>query len=156
MSHADCKVYTQYPTLHTSTITATATATASATASVFVGIGGFREIAWYNLSAEMGIILHPDYYGMGICTEVHYICLLYGFEILNLNRITFTTTSTNKPMKTFLESVCRATFEGKKRELFFIQNNERSKGVVDADCYSILASEWMICKQSLMTHMKSC
>lgn len=146
----DCKIYTKYP------IADASTPANSSDPLVFVGIGGFREIDWNNMSAEMGIIINASYQRMGLCAEVHYICLTYAFEVLQLNRITFITSCENAPMINFLKSKCLANFEGVRKELFFKKYKDRKAGVVDAHCFSILASDWeKNCKVALMNYLKS-
>ncbi len=41
-----------------------------------------------------------------MCTEALYICLLVGFEVLGLNRVTFVTTVDNTGMNGLLGTVC--------------------------------------------------
>ena len=124
----------------------------------FVGICGFREIVWWNRSAEMGIILHPTYWGRGYCVDSHLLCLTYGFEDLCLNRIEFKTSVHNTAMINFLKNVLLATQEGVLRDYFPLSHNATgdSKLLSSSDNYesvawfSILAHEWPATKQSLL------
>ena len=84
----------------------------------YAGIAGFREISWWNRSAEMGIILHPDFWSRGLATEIHYLCLQWAFEVLQLNRIEFRTSAENAGMIYLCKEVMHATHEGTLRGYF--------------------------------------
>ena len=43
-------------------------------------------------------------WGKGYCLEAHLFALEFGFTVLSLNRVQFSTDVLNTPMRTFLES----------------------------------------------------
>lgn len=81
-------------------------------------------------------MVHHPYWGKGIATEAHYLALKYGFEVLKLHRVAFSTNFDNVPMRTFFE-----TF-GIRLEAM-IKENVRWDGVYkDSAQYAILEQEW--------------
>jgi [ribosomal protein S5]-alanine N-acetyltransferase len=115
----------------------------------FMGIGGLRSIDWSCCSAEMGIILHPNYWRQGYCTEAHKYMLQCSFETLLLNRVTFVTLCRNTPMKRFLSHVLNATLEGTARDFFPNEYGNRDKGFEDGNTYSLLACDWPVLRSKL-------
>lgn len=52
-----------------------------------IGTVGFSAIDTENDSAEIGYVLSPDYWGMGVAAEAVRRVIDFGFEELNLHRI---------------------------------------------------------------------
>lgn len=111
----------------------------------FAGIGGFRDISWWNSSCEMGIILDPKFWGKQISTEVHLMCLSYAFETLRLNRVEFRTAASNSVMVFFLKELLGATHEGTIRDYFPVGNN----AYANVELFSVLAADWPRSKEKL-------
>lgn len=121
----------------------------------FIGIGGLRSIDHWNKSGEMGIILKQDYWGQKFSMEIHLAVLEYAFERLELNRITFVTSSRNTPMIKFCQNILQATREGTLRD-FFPSSNQPLPGTNNfesAELYTILKSEWNLTKNSLQSKL---
>mmetsp|Transcript_21097 Transcript_21097/g.30490 ORF Transcript_21097/g.30490 Transcript_21097/m.30490 type:complete len:209 (-) Transcript_21097:127-753(-) len=106
----------------------------------FAGIGGFRDINWWNKCAEMGIILHPNYWKRRLSVEVHYLCLKFGFEVLGIHRVEFKTAASNIPMTRFLENILHASHEGTLRDFFPSGTEENC--FENVAVYSVLSPEW--------------
>lgn len=125
----------------------------------------------------MGIILHPDYWGQGLATEVHYLCLKWAFEDLKLHRVEFKTSVSNSGMNYLCKEIMKATLDGVLRDYFPSVDCSSFRLPADASAdgttvpradgitleniafesvnlYSILQSEWPACKQSLLAQMQ--
>lgn len=145
----------------------------------YAGVAGFRDLHWWNRSAEMGIILHPNYWGKGLATEIHYIFLKWAFEEQNLNRVEFKTSVLNQGMNYLCRDVMHAKLEGTIRDGFpsidctvykpttAIPGPDNAtpanQGTVplsevtfdDVNLYSILKFEWPRAKESLLAKMNT-
>ena len=106
----------------------------------FAGIAGFRDINRWNLTAEMGIILHPEFWHKQISTYVHLFCLEYIFDVEGINRVEFKTASSNEAMKYFCSKTLKATHEGTMRDFF--PTGQEDGSFEDAELYSLLAADW--------------
>ena len=84
----------------------------------YAGVAGFRDLNWWNRSAEMGIILHPDYWSKGLATEIHLLCLQWAFEVAQLHRIEFKTSVNNIGMNHLCREVMKANLDGVLRDYF--------------------------------------
>ncbi len=145
----------------------------------YAGVAGFRDLHWWNRSAEMGIILHPDFWSKGLATEIHYIFLKWAFEEQNLNRVEFKTSVSNEGMNFLCRDVMHATLEGTIRDCFPSidctifkptapnadgENNDDviNRGTIPLDevtfdnvnLYSILKPEWLRAKESLLARIQ--
>lgn len=103
----------------------------------FVGTCGFHNIAEEHASAEVGILISPDYHRGGIATEALYTLLEFGFEERKYHRLVFETGADNVMMKGWLEKVVGAEQEFRKRECW-----KTKEGFLDVVGYSLLACEW--------------
>lgn len=121
----------------------------------FSGVCGFRQIDWWNRSAEMGIILHPDCFRQRVSCKAHILCLKFGFEDLGLNRIEFRTAASNTGMVLFCREVMGATHEGTLRDFFPlpVSSFNAVKGFAHVDIFSILQSEWPAVKERLLAKL---
>lgn len=130
----------------------------------YAGVAGFRDLNWWNRSAEMGIILHPDYWSRGLATEIHLLCLTWAFEVMHLNRVEFKTSVHNAGMNYLCKEVMHCTLEGTIRDCFPSVDCTpyRSDAVnptnidinavtyEDVALYSVLRSEWPHTKEMLV------
>lgn len=89
-----------------------------------------------NGVGEIGYILHPDYWGRGIATEVAEWLIGYGFSEQNLHRICATCDPANAASKKVLEKA-GMVLEGRLRENLRMQNGWR-----DSLVYGMLEQEW--------------
>lgn len=89
-----------------------------------------------NASAEIGYIIHPDYWGYGIATNISKKLLDYGFNKLGLNRIYATTDKRNIGSEKVLKKL------GMKKEGLLRQNIKLREGYRDTLIYSILRYEY--------------
>lgn len=103
----------------------------------FVGVCGFHNVAEEHASANVGILISPDYHRGGIATEALYTLLKFGFEERKYHRLVFETGADNVMMKGWLEKVVGAEQEYKKRECW-----KASDIFLDVVGYSLLAWEW--------------
>lgn len=85
---------------------------------------------------EIGYIIHPDYWGKGIATEVAKLLLQFGFEKLNLHRIYATCDPRNVGSSKVLQKIGMIQ-EGRMREDLLLKTGWR-----DSLLYSILEQEW--------------
>ncbi len=102
-----------------------------------IGNCGFNDIDYVNRKAVFGIMIgEKDYWDKGYGTEVTRLMIKYGFEQLNLHRISLTVYSHNARAIRVYE---KAGFklEGKMRESHF--HNGR---YYDTLIMAILESEW--------------
>lgn len=134
----------------------------------YAGVAGLRDLNWWNRSAEMGIILHPDFWSRGLGTEIHLLCLQWAFEVAGLNRVEFKTSVHNAGMNFLCKEVMQATLEGTIRECFPSvdcspyrseeinpTNIDLQKVTFDSVAlYSILRSEWPRTKELLLERMR--
>lgn len=85
---------------------------------------------------EIAYIIHPDYWGKGIASEVAKLLLQFGFEKLNLHRIYATCDPRNIGSSKVLQKIGMIQ-EGRMREDLLIKSGWR-----DSLLYSILEHEW--------------
>lgn len=111
------------------------------------GSGGFKNIDLRHKHAEFGLILHHPFWGRGIATEFHLLCLDYAFKKIGLHRIEFVTFITNQRMRSFFDKV-GIPLEGIRREDFF--ENEK---FVDNAVYVLFDREWEGIKKKLQERL---
>ena len=70
-----------------------------------IGNIGFNNISTSSKKGEMGICINPSYWGYDLSTEVVEEMLRYGFEDLNLKKITAITFEDNKYSQKPLENL---------------------------------------------------
>ena len=104
---------------------------------VHIGNISIQNINWINRSAEIAIIIgNKNYWNKGVGSEAYKLIIVYGFQTLNLNRLSSGQTVTNKGMI----SVCEKNGmkkEGTLREVLY-KNGE----YIDAVVYSILSKDF--------------
>ncbi|WP_323702976.1 GNAT family protein [Mammaliicoccus sp. Dog046] len=89
-----------------------------------------------NQSAELGYIVHPDYWGNGIATDIGRTIIKYGFKVLKLNRIWASTDIRNTASEIVLQKL------GMKHEAILRQNVKLKDGFRDSLIYGILKEEY--------------
>jgi RimJ/RimL family protein N-acetyltransferase len=102
-----------------------------------IGNIAMKKIDIINRSAELAIIIgDKKYWGKGVGSEAYQLLLEYGFNTLNLNRISSGQTISNTGMIRVCEKMGMKK-EGKLREVLY-KNGE----YLDAAIYSILKKEY--------------
>lgn len=79
-----------------------------------IGTIGFVSFDENNSVAEVGYVLHPDFWGQGIMTEALTAIIRFGFEELSLHRIEASYIPENLASRRVMEK-CGMTFEGIRR-----------------------------------------
>jgi RimJ/RimL family protein N-acetyltransferase len=87
-------------------------------------------------NAEIGYFLHPTVWGIGLATEVARTLLTFGFEQLNLHRITAGSIDTNTASVRVMEKIGMQR-EGRLREEQCVNDRRH-----DTLLYAILEQEW--------------
>jgi len=101
-----------------------------------IGTCGFTRFNLESNSAEVGYVLNPDFWGMGIAPEVVSRVLEFGFNDLELNRIEAKYMVGNDRSRRVMEKV-GMKFEGVNRESMHVRGKYISVGVC-----AILRSEY--------------
>lgn len=106
---------------------------------------GACQISVSGCEASLGWILHRDHWKQGYGTELGLELLRFGFEELNLHRITAECDAENQGSCRLMEKI------GMRREGCFIQSRQANKlsdqKYGDALTYAILAEEWEMLKE---------
>jgi RimJ/RimL family protein N-acetyltransferase len=104
---------------------------------MLIGTCGLERINWVNRSAEFGIaITDKSFWNMGYGTEATKIMLRYGFELLNLHRISLYVYDYNSRAIHVYEK-CGFVREGLLREARFLEDKYH-----DIIIMSILQNEY--------------
>lgn len=101
-----------------------------------IGTICFWNIQKEHYRAEVGYVLHPDYWGKGIMQESLTEVLDYGFKVMNLHSIEANVNPDNIASIKLLE---RNNF---KREAYFRENYFYDGKFIDSAIYSLLISEY--------------
>ncbi|RXZ79530.1 N-acetyltransferase [Paenibacillaceae bacterium] len=101
-----------------------------------IGAGEFNIRSATNRSGEIAYIVHPDYWGKGIATEVAGLLVNFGFIECKLHRIYATCDPRNIGSSTVL-SRTGMTQEGRLRDELRIKDGWR-----DSLVFGILEHEW--------------
>ena len=101
-----------------------------------IGAGEYNLRDHGNKTGEIGYIIHPDYWGKGIATEVAKLLIEFGFKVFRLHRIFATCDPRNSGSIKVLEK-SGMTKEGRMREVLWVKDGWR-----DSFLYSILEREW--------------
>ena len=101
-----------------------------------IGTCGFTSFNCTHDKAEIGYVLHPDYWGKGLAAEAVKKILDFGFEKLRLHRIEAKFMKENARSFRVMEKV-GMTFEGYEREAMFIKGRYVTVGTC-----AILKDEW--------------
>jgi [ribosomal protein S5]-alanine N-acetyltransferase len=101
-----------------------------------IGAGELSIRDFSNKSGEIAYIVHPDYWGRGIATDVASLLIDLGFSKLKLHRIFATCDPRNIGSSNVLEKV-GMTLEGRIRDDLLLRDGWR-----DSLLYSVLEFEW--------------
>lgn len=102
----------------------------------FIGTCGFSNLDMANFKGEVGYVLNPEYWGMGIAVEAVNAILRLGFDKMGLNRIEAKYMVDNIRSRKVMEK-CGMTFEGIARQSMFVK-----KGFCDIGVCAILAKDY--------------
>lgn len=101
-----------------------------------IGTCGFTSFDLQNNSAEIGYVLHPDFWGKGFAKEAVMRLMTFGFAELRLHRMTAKIMTQNAASKRVAEK-CGMRHEAHRIEAMLI------KGTYETiDEYAILAKEF--------------
>lgn len=103
-----------------------------------IGTCGFTSFDTQNNSAEIGYVLNPLYWGIGLAAEAVTAVLEYGFSDLRLNRIEARYIVENHRSRRVMEK-CGMTFEGIFRGAIYNKHEYKDIGIC-----SILNREYKI------------
>ena len=101
-----------------------------------IGAGELWYDSFENSCGEIGYILHPDYWGIGIGSEVAQLLLEFGFKHRALHRIQATCAPDNMGSQKLLEKIGMQP-EGRIRDALKMKGGWR-----DSLLYGMLESEW--------------
>ncbi len=96
--------------------------------SMMIGTCGFTSFDLENNRAEIGYVINPDYWGIGIAPEAVSAVLEFGFYTLSLNRIEAKYMVDNDRSRRVMEK-CGMKFEGVLRSLLYVKGSYRDIGV---------------------------
>lgn len=88
-----------------------------------IGSCGFTSIDLPNNSAEIGYVLHPDYWGQGYMTEAVKAVLDFGFQTLCLSRVSAVCMKENKASLRVMEK-CGMRCEGLLRSAVYAKGKQ--------------------------------
>ena len=93
-----------------------------------IGTCGFTRFDFANNAAEIGYVLHPEYWNRGLASEAVRTILQYGFETLGLHRIEARYMKDNLASRRVMEK-CGMHFEGIQRGLMLIKDRYEDIGI---------------------------
>jgi RimJ/RimL family protein N-acetyltransferase len=102
-----------------------------------IGAGELNRRDHTNRAGEIGYIVNPTYWRLGIATEVAKLLIGYGFNELKLHRVFATCDPRNTASSRILEKVGMSK-EGLLRDDLWMKDGWR-----DSLLYSILEQEWV-------------
>lgn len=102
-----------------------------------IGTCGFTAFHYDHNSAEIGYVVHPDYWGQGIAAEAVCAVMREGFYTLNLHRIEAKFMEENERSRRVMEK-SGMRFEGFQRDAMFIKDRYVTVGTC-----AILAPEFI-------------
>ena len=103
-----------------------------------IGTCGFTRIDEYNKTAEIGYVLNPQYWGMGLATEAAKRVLQFAFEELDMNRVEARFLFGNEASLKVMNKI-GMKFEGYIRESLLVKGKYKTVGVS-----SILKREYLL------------
>jgi ribosomal-protein-alanine N-acetyltransferase len=101
-----------------------------------IGLGELRAQNAALQLAEIGYVLHPDFWRQGLGTQIGRALVTFGFGTLGLHRIAATCDPRNLASGRILQK-CGMTYEGRLRQNVLLRDGWR-----DTDLYAILQEEW--------------
>lgn len=119
---------------------------------------GTIEIHSYHVhKGEIGFVLHPDYWGQGLITEAAKALIIYAFELLGLERLTYGYFLFNDRSKRVSEKL-EFTFEGILRKKFKNYDgtslDEAISSITDEDYHKNKLSWLNEAKNEIMFHIE--
>lgn len=100
-------------------------------------IGTIEVHTYKEHKGEIGFVLHPDYWNHGYITEAAKVVIIYAFEILQMERLSYSHFLDNKRSKRVCEKL-QFQFEGILRKKF-----KRYDGIaIDEAVYSIIDTDY--------------
>ena len=93
----------------------------------FIGTVGFTSFDIDNNCGEIGYVLNPDYWKMGIATEAVKRIIAFGRDELELHRIEARYMEGNDASRHVMEK-CGMTFEGMQKDKLFVKGLYRNIG----------------------------
>ena len=106
------------------------------TSGKMIGTCGFTDFDIPNNSAEIGYVLHPDFWGKGLAKEAILRVMAFGFAELRLHRISAKIMAGNAASKKVAEK-CGMRHEATRIDAMLIKGNYET-----IDEYAILAKEF--------------
>ena len=108
-----------------------------------IGTCGFTRIDKENSVVEIGYVINPDYWGMGIATEAASKVISFAFEELKVNRVEARFLFGNSASLAVTKKI-GMKFEGYQREAMFVKGKFKTIGIS-----SILRREYLLGDKSL-------
>lgn len=93
-----------------------------------IGTCGFTRFDYANDAAEIGYVLHPDYWNKGLATEAVQTIMEYGFNTLGLHRIEAKYMKDNAASRRVMEK-CGMQLEGIHHHLMLIKGSYEDIGI---------------------------
>ncbi|HEV7378712.1 MAG TPA: GNAT family N-acetyltransferase [Dyadobacter sp.] len=100
-----------------------------------VGIIGFHRLEKQNYRAEIGYMIHPDYWGKGMMSEAIQIVLKYGFESMGLHSVEARINPDNEQSANILNR------NGFVKEAYLKESYCFEGHFYDSEIYSLLVSD---------------
>jgi ribosomal-protein-alanine N-acetyltransferase len=101
-----------------------------------IGDFGFWRLIPEHCRAEIGYVLHPDYWGMGYMQETFYVMMDFAFKELRVHSLEANVNVVNKASMVLLER------NGFKQEAYFRENFLFQGRFLDSRIYCLLESDW--------------
>lgn len=102
-----------------------------------IGTIGFWRLDKPNHRAEVGYMLHPDYWGKGMATEAMHAVLPYAFDRLGFHSIEANVNPENEPSKKLLQKL------GFVQEAYFRENYFFEGKFLDSVIFSLLKDKYI-------------
>ena len=106
-----------------------------------IGTCGFTRIDEENSIAEIGYVINPAYWGLGIATEAAKRVVEFAFEEMSINRVEAKFLFGNEASLNVMKKI-GMKFEGYQRESLLVKGKYRTVGIS-----SILKREYLLLKK---------
>lgn len=93
-----------------------------------IGTCGFTKIDEDNSLVEIGYVLNPDFWGIGLATEAVERVLEFAFEVMNVNRVEAKFMFGNDASLAVMKKV-GMKLEGYQRDALFVKGKYRTIGI---------------------------
>ena len=108
-----------------------------------IGTCGFTRIDEENSVVEIGYVINPEFWGMGLATEAAQKILDFAFNVLQANRVEAKFMFGNDASLAVMKKI-GMKFEGYQRDALFVKGKFRTIGIA-----SILKREYELNKKYL-------